>query len=77
MTPPGMLNTALGVIVQLAVFVWIVGLGISFIIKEQKKYLDGSKKYIGGFIKKHWRYIIVFILGYLAAYPGTLRFTFY
>lgn len=32
MTPPGMLNTALGVFVQIAVFVWIVGLGFSLLI---------------------------------------------
>lgn len=72
-----MLNTALGVFVQIAVFVWIVGLGFSLLIKEHQKYLNASKKHIGGFIKKHWRYILVFILGYLAAYPGSLRLTIY
>ncbi len=68
-----MLDTALGAIVQITVFLWIVGLGISLIIKEQKKYLQNSKKYIVTFVKRYWRYIIVFLLGFLSAYPGTVQ----
>ncbi len=71
--PHGMLDTALGAIVQIAVFIWIFGLFVSIVVKDHKKYLQLSQKYIGGFIKKHWRYILVFILGYLSGYPGTIQ----
>lgn len=72
--PEGILHTIAGVVVQLAVFLWIVGLGFSLIIKEHKKYLDLSKKHIWGFIRKHWRYVIVFLLGFLSGYPGSIHF---
>lgn len=68
-----MLDTALGVIVQIAVFLWIIGLFFSIIVKDHKKYLQSSQKHIAGFVKKHWRYIIVFLVGYLLAYPGTFQ----
>ncbi len=71
--PNGMLDSILGVIVQVSVFLWIIGLAFSLLIKDHKKYLTLSQKHITAFVRKHWRYIIVFLIGYMMGYPGSVR----
>ncbi len=71
--PNGMLDTILGSLVQVIVFLWIVGFGFSFLGKHQQQYINWTKKTLKGLWDKQWKLIIGILIGWLLSYPGSVR----
>jgi|GEM_PF-6302428 len=69
--------TLLGLLVQLMVFLWIIGLTISLFTKEQSQYWNWTKKIVSEMVKKQWKLILGIIIGWLLSTPGIINISTY
>lgn len=53
------------VLIQVIVFFWLFGLGIAFLTKSQKSYIQNSQKQISLLFKYQWKLMLGIAIGYL------------
>lgn len=60
-------------LVCFTLFLWLVGLGFSYILQRQQAYWNWTTRTLRAFWRDNWRYIICFVLGYIAAREEVFR----